>query len=401
MLTHDDGPALDPASGDLWALADATALAGGAPVTIEDASSRVLAFSTEGQDIDAVRVATILGRRVPARWTSALREQARLDGVLAAGEPAVVEIDGMVPRRVIAVREGGTVLGSIWLAGATPVAADDVLREAAAVAAPHLLRRRAADGLRLATRAAAISDLLRSGELTARIEAETELRRTDGFLVLAVRVDREGERADSAAVAPFMTMLTTHLTAFRRRAAHAVLNGVGYLVAASADEQDHAVLTARLRDGFARVQHSTGAGARAAVGIRATDDASVLAARWSAERALQLRSSRTTIVNFDTVHAEALVAELPALVAGWPGGSSQALRALVDHDRRHRTALVETLRVVFARFGDTAAAAADLHVHANTVRSRLRQALEVADISLKDGPARLALELELHALDRR
>ncbi|MGE4428590.1 MAG: helix-turn-helix domain-containing protein, partial [Solirubrobacteraceae bacterium] len=45
----------------------------------------------------------------------------------------------------------------------------------------------------------------------------------------------------------------------------------------------------------------------------------------------------------------------------------------------------------------TAAAATDLHVHANTVRYRLRQATEVAGLRLTDGDARLALELELRA----
>lgn len=387
--------------GDLSALADATAVAAGAPVTIEDESSRVLAFSNEGQDVDPVRIATILGRQVPERWTSRLRRQAELDGVLAGDEPAVIALEGMAPRRVIAIRGGGMLLGSIWLAGPTTSAADDVLREAAAVAALHLLRRRAEHELQQAIQAAAVTDLLRSGELSSRVVEETGFRAADGFVVLVLGPSRNGASSDAPVLEQVVGMLTTHLLAFRRRAAHAVLDGHGYLVAACGSDEDYAALVSRLGDGLARIRRTVPGGVRAAIGTRASDAGGVPLARSTADRALALGAADDRIVTFDEVHAEALVQDIPAFVASRPGGPSPALRALLAHDREHRTELTETLRVVLERFGDTAAAAGALHVHANTVRYRLRQALEVTGVRLSEGPERLALELELRALATR
>ena len=62
-----DAAQADPGGeAELLALADAAAALVDAPVTIEDAHSRVLAYST-GQDVtDTARVSTVLGRRVPA-----------------------------------------------------------------------------------------------------------------------------------------------------------------------------------------------------------------------------------------------------------------------------------------------------------------------------------------------
>ncbi len=51
--------------GDLFRLADAVAAVIDAPVTIEDANSRVLAYSTRQDRTDPARVSTIMGRRVP------------------------------------------------------------------------------------------------------------------------------------------------------------------------------------------------------------------------------------------------------------------------------------------------------------------------------------------------
>ena len=52
-------------SGDLFAIANAVAALLDAPITIEDLSSRVLAFSGRQDEAEASRVETILGRQVP------------------------------------------------------------------------------------------------------------------------------------------------------------------------------------------------------------------------------------------------------------------------------------------------------------------------------------------------
>lgn len=388
-------PAGVPASGDLFALADATAGATGAPVTIEDPAFQVLAFSREGQDVDEVRVATILGRRVPGRWAEELRRRAELDGVLARDEPAVIEVPGMAPRRVIAIRGGDTLLGSIWLAGATDAAADDALREAAAVAALQLLRRRAERELEHAARSAAVAELLRGGELSRRVTAETGLERADAFCVVALAV----AGGDLAAHDQLAELLAVHLRAFRRRAAHGVLAGRGYVVVAcAASDADRERVLRRCEDGLARA--SFGPGVRAGLGALASGPAAVPDARATADRALALGDPGARLTPFEDVRSAALLEDADAFVAGWRADRSVLLGRLLEHDAAHGTRFVETLRVVLELFGDTAAAARRLHVHANTVRYRLRQMNELTGVRLTDAPHRLALELELRALAR-
>lgn len=393
-------PADVSAARDLFALADATASATGAPVTIEDADFQVLAFSREGQDVDEVRVATILGRRVPGRWASALRRQAELDGVLARDEPAVIEVPGMAPRRVIAIRSGGVLLGSIWLAGETDDSADEVLREAAAVAALQLLRRRAERELEHAARSAAVAQLLQTGELSPRTATATALQPADAFCVVALAIDDPERDGDVAAHDQLAELLAAHLRAFRRRAVHGVLDGRGYVIAGCDDADGRRQVARRCADGLARARRAIGARSRAGIGALAADAAAIPDARATARRALELAPPAVDVALFDDVRAAALVEDVERFVAGWRPDRSAALATLLEHDRAHGTELVETLRVVLELFGDTATAAQRLHVHANTVRYRLRQAAELTGLRLTDGPRRLALELELRALAR-
>src|SRR5689334_8640145 len=63
-------------SGDLFAVANAIAALIDAPITIEDLSSRILAFSGRQEEADPSRVETILGRHVPERIEQELTERA-------------------------------------------------------------------------------------------------------------------------------------------------------------------------------------------------------------------------------------------------------------------------------------------------------------------------------------
>ena len=60
---------------DLFAVANAIAALVDAPVTIEDRSSRLLAFSSRQEEVDVWRVQTILGRQVPEQYTRVLEER--------------------------------------------------------------------------------------------------------------------------------------------------------------------------------------------------------------------------------------------------------------------------------------------------------------------------------------
>ena len=143
-----DSALVDPGGeADLLALADAAAALVDGPVTIEDAQSRVVAYSTRQDVTDTARVSTVLGRRVPAPVIAYMRSQGVFRRLVRSDEPFLVPPGpGLeMPRYVVPVRAGGEWLGSIWaVIDRTPP--DDAvaeLRRTASVVALHLLRNRA------------------------------------------------------------------------------------------------------------------------------------------------------------------------------------------------------------------------------------------------------------------
>ncbi|WP_183345779.1 PucR family transcriptional regulator [Conexibacter arvalis] len=391
-------PQLDGAGrSDLFALADATAALAGGPISIEDARSRVLAFSHGGQDIDPARAATILGRRVPDQWAAKLRREAVLEQLEHAGEPVTIAFDGLQPRRAIAIRAGSTTLGSIWLAvgpdGPSPTA-DEVLRSAAQIAALHLLRRRVTKDLERRLRATRLRALL-TGEGGTRALEQLELA-GDGIAVAAVAIDGSG--GDAAALERLGDLLVMHLRAYRRQAEATVLDERLYVLAGCREGSDRDALRRCLGDGLSRAAQALRARVDAGLSRSAAGAEAVVAARRAADQALELGPRDGGVVGFEEVHAQAIVADVRAFLADRGTVPSPELEALVAHDREHGTDFVATLRVSLEARSDNRETARRLGVHINTVRYRLRRIAELTRLRLDDGDVRFAIELQLRLL---
>ncbi|PYC69774.1 hypothetical protein C7C46_27805 [Streptomyces tateyamensis] len=190
--------------GDLPELAKAIALQVGGSVTIEDMDSNLLAYSPTGQDVDWIRIWTILGKRPPA---------GRMDDMTTAGffrqlkkstDVLYRAAQGDTPERLIVlVRAGDIPLGSIWVAAqGRPLdspANREALRGVARVAAAHLLHdqaRREGQGQLLQEAVRALLDGRESAELLA---TRTGLPVAERCAVLAVGVG-EGAAAGAGSV---------------------------------------------------------------------------------------------------------------------------------------------------------------------------------------------------------
>ncbi|WP_406729001.1 PucR family transcriptional regulator [Streptomyces sp. GD-15H] len=136
---------------DLFALADAAAEIIDAPVTVEDAQSRVLAYSARQDTTDPARVSTIVGRRVPPETLTHFRAGGVFRRLARSSDPIWTPAgpDGTLPRLIIPVRAGGEWLGSIWAVVRSPVPPERIreLSDVASVLALHLLRLRAEAGI--------------------------------------------------------------------------------------------------------------------------------------------------------------------------------------------------------------------------------------------------------------
>jgi hypothetical protein len=404
-------------SGDLFALANAVASLLDAPVTIEDRSSRVLAFSGRQEEADQSRVETILGRQVPERYTTLLTERGVFRDLYRSDQPVYVEPPGdplsdfSVPRVAVAVRAGDVVLGSIWAAVHSPLSPErtQALCDAARLVALHMLRIRAGADVERRLRADLLSTALEGG--VGSREALGRLGLADQPVVaLALGVlEPAGPRSVSADAAlagerqRLADSLAMHLSAVHPRCAAALIGDVAYglipVTTLSGDgSSDGAARAVRIATD---VLDRIGDRVPAVIGIGtvAVDAAGVADARAGADRALRvLRSStggRRRVARLADVHVEALVLELRDLVAARGDKPTGAAARLAAYDVAHNTNLLETLRAWLDAFGDVIAASAAMYVHPNTFRYRLRRLAEVGGIDLTDPDARFSAMLQL------
>lgn len=422
LVATDDGPRTGEPdslgglpSGDLFAVANAVSALLDAPITIEDRSSRVLAFSGKQDEADQPRVETILGRQVPEHYARVLQERGVFRDLHRSDRPVVVDplpgVDGemTLPRVAVAVRAGDEVLGSIWAVTPDPLSPErlEALVESAKLVALHLLRVRAGSDVRRGLRADLLATSLEGGP-----GAPEALERLGlggrALLVVGVVLDETrpaGADADDASLAHERQRLSDafslHLAAVHPRSAAAALGGVTYGLLAVPDRADgpeeRAVRV--VQDFIDRL------GERmrpvAAVGSVAADFSGVARSRTSVDRALRvLRHSggERRVGRLEELQGQALVLELQDLAVSRGDEPTGPLARLVAYDTEHRAALVSTLRAWLDHFGDVVAAADALFVHPNTFRYRLRRAAEVGVLDLNDPEQRFALMLQLRVL---
>ncbi|MET9230296.1 helix-turn-helix domain-containing protein [Lentzea sp. NPDC003310] len=388
-------------AGDLFALANAVGALISAPVTIEDRSSRVLAFSGRQDEADPSRVETILGRQVPPHYTQLLEARGVFQHLYRSDQPVLIEQlpagDGTfcLPRVAVAVRAGDEFLGSIWAAVRSPLSPDAsaAFRDAAKLVALHMMRQRAGADVERRLRADLVSTAIEGGAGAA--EAVRRLGLADQACVVLALAHTHGDDparharllAERQQVADALAM---HLTAVHPRAAAALIGDVAYAIL-PAESEDRAL---RIATDF-----RTRIGNPVLVGVGEVSDGLTLSrSRAGADLVLRvLRAGRASrsVARVSDVHSEGLLLELSDLIAERGDTLTGPVARLIAYDRKHSACLVETLGAWLDAFGDVAAASAAVFVHPNTFRYRLRRLSEVGEIDLGDPDARFAAMLQL------
>jgi len=400
-------------SGDLFALANAVAALLDAPITIEDRSSRVLAFSGRQDEADPSRVETILGRQVPDRFTRILEDRGVFQALYCTDEPVFIEpvpdagrSGFTLPRVAVGVRAGDEILGSIWAAVRGPLSTERTraLRDAAKLVALHLMRLRAGADVERRLRADLVSTALEGGSGAGQALRRLGLADHAG-VVLALALTEDG--ADGADVVHahlvaerqrMADAFAMHLTAVHPRSAAALAGGVAYgIVPVLSGRSDGEERAARIATDFL---DRTGHRVRLMIGVGpvATDGAALPRSRAGADRALRVlraHASNRPVARISDVAVEALLLELGDLIAERGDPPSGPITALSAYDAEHGSCLMETLRAWLDAFGDVVAASSVMYVHPNTFRYRLRRLAEVGGLDLTDADARFAAMLQL------
>lgn len=368
---------------DLFALADALAASVGGPVTIEDRHSGVLAYSSRQESADRARLATILGRRVPAEIRAELASRGVYAHLASSDEPFFAEpMPEFHGRALVAVRAGRELLGSIWVEVPEPLSPERAaaLREGARTASLHLLRARASADLERQVESDLVIGLLEGQADAPAVLSRLGLRGT-GFQVVAV----QAEEAQDAAVLIAFERATSGF-GWARPGRSALFANTVYTVLPEAEPGER-WFRRLLREMPAEVRLRAGVGG-------AAEPLELPVSRREADESLAVVGSRE-IVGYDDAWHEILLRRLRNAASGGRLPARGPVRQLHRHDAEHGTRYAATLREWLRCQGDPGAAARRLGVHANTVRYRMRKMTEVAPIDVTDPDQRLALIVAL------
>ncbi|MEU9887731.1 helix-turn-helix domain-containing protein [Sphaerisporangium sp. NPDC051011] len=392
---------------DLFALANAVCALLDAPITIEDRSSRVLAYSGRQDEADASRVETVLRRQVPVRYRRMLEERGFFRQLYRSREPIYIELnDDILNRAAVAVRSGDEILGSIWAAVREPLSPQrrQALADAAAIVALHLLRQRAGADTRRRLRADLLSTVLAGGADAAEAAGRLGVA-SERLCVLAAQLSGDGDldaaRRESDGQR-FCDALALHVGAIHPKAAAAVVGSVAYAILpmhGSGEEEARAVWVAESFLTRVGPRHAANIG----VGRMARNLAEVARSRADADRALRVlraREASGAVAGYTGVHFESLLLQLADLVQAEEQTPTGPYERLLAYDAEHGSELAATLRAYLDAFGDVNAASATVHVHSNTFRYRLKRLIEISGLDMADPDARLAAMLQMRIFGR-
>jgi hypothetical protein len=392
--------------GDLFALANAMAAMIGGAVTIEDPQANLLAYSNLDQPIDEARRDTILGRRNPSVWSRRL-EDGGFYRQLATAADGVVRIkdpDGKLrDRMAILIKAGAEVLGSIWVVEGTDrlsADAESALRDATPLAALHLLRRRAFHDSSRRERGVLLRALLEGGPGDVDYPSALGIDSDSPFLVVAfhlVTLDND-DVALSVSRSRVIDAITLACETFRRRVVCTWIGQTVYALFPATTPASSERLVSIANDICSRFGERLDVQVVAGISSATHGLGRAQECRKEADRVVRVLRENVaakTVATFDEVRIPSILLMLADLTRANADLRLPGIGVLAAHDAEHSKTYMKTLRAFIDASGNVTTVAADLGIHPNTVRYRVRRLEEISGLDLSDPSHRLVVAIEL------
>ncbi|AKS31050.1 PucR family transcriptional regulator [Mycolicibacterium goodii] len=399
------GRIVDPAPqvDNLQALARWISTRTGAPVTIEDLESRVLAYAVVGREVDPIRNQTILGGAVPAWRVERLMSTGFLPAVWRSDDVIVRNAeDGDPARMVVSVKSGGETLGTIWAAfddGTDRQALRQLLLQVRQTAAAMMLREVHRDQYERRLRESALVDLISRGVDPGVPATLLGLQPDTRHVVVALGADTPESRA-----------LMFHVQALRAGARPARVGTDLLVVVPLADgEVTDADVAGNLTEHLARVSPSRPGAVAVGLAVGSILDLrrSAVVARQVLDAAAldigcrRLRDTMPPVLTAADVADPLTLIRAADLLEPLGDTIAEPLHALRRHDSEHGTSFVDTVAAVLDHPGNLSGAARELGIHVNSLRYRLDRISGVCGLDLQSAAARLRAALGLLVWERR
>ncbi|WP_426988282.1 PucR family transcriptional regulator [Pseudarthrobacter sp. Y6] len=400
---------VDIRPGDLFDLANTVAAQAGGAIAIADPEQTVLAYSTlPDQPIDETRRSSILRLHVP-HSVQTDRDYRRVHA--ASDALNVATEDPLLRRTAIAIRAGDSVLGSLWLLELAEHHNEDanrILREAANVAALHILHKRTTY----------VSNLTRQIDLVQPLlfepkRAELAAIRL-GISAASIRVAALGIWPSDAIAAETLQsrlrLFDTIRTACAIRlpsAACGLSDNIVYIVLPQTTESSRQFQRSAILKIVQNARRLLSRPVLAALGVVATIDR-LAESRVNAELVLSelvrnvaegriAADSDDIVADDDSLGSRLQLRQIvSSLTTSGQLPGAHALR-IAEYDAQHKKSFEETLHAYLSCGGNAIDAAKALDVHVNTVRYRLSRVEPLFGIDLEDPETRLLVWLQLWA----
>ncbi len=376
---------------DIFAFANHLAWHVGGPITIEDPSWRIIAYSTIHQRIDEARRRTILSHEVPKEYQTLLDQHGVAKRFLAGDNAVEIPADSdlaFARRIAVPVRIQGVVVGSIWVAESNNDLSPDATEFLQAASGPasyffrvesHARQRESEVFLKMLVDGTDDNIFLaeyfgfnsKSSTRVLAVWHGGDLGLRDQLIHIAEVASRE--------VGIDTLSLTQGKTAYF----------VAYMMHAKDDFEE---CTEKVASRLSSVAENLVVG----LGVTVSQVQDIPRSRQEADLVVTYlrHQSKERVASMDSVRtgvtlmlvAEVLRNQLKPMLG---------LQAFSNLGAADREEVLSTLDLFFEHMGNAAEAARRLHLHPNSFRYRLNKISDILNVDLSDRKTRQLLELQI------